>query len=189
MNTHWIYTAPGSLIFAALMSWPMSGQDSKTLSDRVRFCLLSMLGGTLLVWGFRQPVAGFHGNVGFLTMDGSVVTLMSVVFLILLWFEKFTGMLTDLLLGWADVSDNSRWDMNYEARQMEKAVQLYRRGSCQRALRLCNRIIESNSQYAATATTLAYWIENPDRFKLIKPSRTPLIFKGRFAGFNRLLTF
>ena len=189
MNIHWIYTVPGSLIITALLAWPMSEQDSKTLSERIRFCLLSMLGGALLAWGFRQPQADFHGNMGFMTVDGPMVALMAAMFLILLWVNKVTGMMTDLLLGCFDVPDNSCWDMNYETRQIEQAVRLYRRGRRQRALRLCNRIVESNSQFAATATTLSYWIENPDRYKFIMPPRTKLVFKGRLSGLNRLLAF
>jgi hypothetical protein len=189
MNIHWIHTVPGSLVIAALLAWPMSKQESETLFERIRFCLLSMLGGALLVWGIQQPPADFHGNMGFLTIDGPVVALMAAGFLVMLWFDKATGMLTDLLLGCIEVPDHSDWDMNYESRQMEQAVQLYRRGRRQRALRLCNRIIQSNSPYTATATTLAFWINNPDRFRLISPPRTTLVFKGKFAGLNRLLTF
>ena len=180
---------PGSLIIAALLAWPMSQYDTENLFQRIRFCLLSMLGGAILVWGFRQPPADPHGNMSFLTVDGPVVAFMAAGFLIMLWFDKFTGMMTDLVLGCIDVQDNSYGDFNHETRQMEEAVQLYRRGRRRRALRLCNRIIESNSQYAATANTLVFWIENPDRFRFIKPPRTALKFKGRFASLNRLLVY
>jgi hypothetical protein len=112
--------------------------------------------------------------------------MMAVAFLMLLWFDKVTGMMADMLLGCMDVSDDSPWDSKYETRQIEQAVQLYRRGKRNRALRLCNRIIESNSQYTSTATTLAYWIENPDTLRFIKPPRTSLRFKGRFSSLNHL---
>lgn len=180
MNTHWIYTVPGSLVIAALLAWPMSQQDSRSLFERIRFCLLSMLGFALLVWGFRQEPKGFNGVMGFLTLDGPVIALMATAFLILLWFEKAIGMMTDLLLGCFDFPDDSQWDLKYETRQIEEAVQLFRRGKRHRALRLCNRIIESNSQYASTATTLAYWIENPGTLRFIRPPRTAPIFEGRF---------
>ena len=123
MNTHWIYTLQGSLIITALLAWPMSGQDSVSLFERIRFCLLSMLGGGLLAWGFRQPSA-FHEYLGFLTVDGPMVAFMSVVFLIMLWFDKVTGMVTDVLCGCIELPDNSRWDMNYETRQIQQAVSL-----------------------------------------------------------------
>ena len=189
MNTHWIYTVPGSLIIAALLAWPMSEQNSESLYERIRFCLLSMLGGALLVWGFRQPSSGLNGNLGFLTVDGPVVVLMAVIFLMMLWFNKVIGMMSDLLLGCFDVPDHSPWDANYETGQIEKAVQLFQRGRRHRALRLCHRIIESNSQYTSTATTLAYWIENPEGIRFIKPSRTRLVFRGRFSSLNRFLAF
>lgn len=180
---------PGSVILAALLAWPVSGQDSTSLYERIRFCLLSMLGGAFLVWGLRQPVIGWHGNLGSLIGFGLVVALLSAIFLIRLWFDKFVGMLSDLLLGCFDVSDHSRWDMNSETRQIEKAVRLYRRGRRRRALRQCNRIIESNSQFASTATTLAYWIENPVGIRFVNTPRTKLAFRGRFSSLNRLLTF
>ena len=50
-----------------------------------------------------------------------------------------------------------------------------------------NRIIESNSQYMSTATTLAYWIKNPGTLRFDRPPRTTLIFKGRFSSLNHLL--
>ena len=186
MITHWIYSVPGSLFIAAFLAWPMSRQDSETLFERLRFCGLSMLGVALLVWGFSQPLVGFHGEMGFFTVDGSVVALTAATFLILLWFDKVTGMMTDLLLGAMDFPDDSEWDSKYESRQIEEAVQLFRRGKRRRALRLCNRIIESNSQYTATATTLAYWIENPGRLRFNNPPRTTLKYKGRFSGLNNL---
>lgn len=110
MNTHWIYTVPGSLVIAALLSWPMSRQDSQSLFERIRFCLLSMLGYALLIWGFRQQPNGFHGNMGFLTVDGPVIALMAAAFLILLWFDKVIGTMTDMLLGCMDFPDDSSWN-------------------------------------------------------------------------------
>jgi hypothetical protein len=184
LNTNWIYTVPGSLVIAALLAWPMSRQDSENMFERVRFCLLTMLGGALLAWGFQQPPNGFHANMGFLTFDGHVMTVMAAMFLILLWVEKIVGMVTNSVFGCIDFPDDSQWDLAYETRQIEEAVQLFRSGKLHRASRLCNQIIESNSQYASTATTLAYWIENPGTLRFITPPRTTLKFKGRFSGFN-----
>ncbi len=184
MNTNWIYTVPGSLVIAALLAWPMSRQDSENLFERVRFCLLSMLGCALFAWGFQQQPNGFHANMSFLTVDGHVIAMMAAMFLILLWAEKVVGMLTDSVLGCIDFPDDCQWDPAYETTQIEEAVQLYRSGKLQRASRLCNRIIESNSQYASTATTLAYWIENPGTLRFISPPRTTIKFKGRFSNFN-----
>jgi hypothetical protein len=167
----------------------MSRQDSQSLFERFRFCLLSMLGFALLVWGFRQPTGGFHQDFSFFSVDGPVVALMAMAFLILLWFDKGVGLMTDMLLGCVDFPDDSPMDPDYETRQMEKAAQFYRRGKRHRALRLCNRIIESNSPYTSTAVTLAYWIENPGRLRFIQPTRTPLRFKGRFSSLNHLWTF
>jgi hypothetical protein len=189
MNAHWVYTVPGSLIIAALLAWPMSQQDSQTLYERIRFCLLTMLGFALVIWGSGQQPNGFHGNMGYLTVDGSTIAMMAAAFLILLWFDKATGMMADTLLGCMDFPDDSPCDPKYEARQMESAVQLFRSGKPRRALRLCNRIIESHSQYMSTATTLAYWIENPGTLRFNNPPRTTLIFKGRFSGLNHLWTF
>ena len=189
MNTHWIYTLPGSLVIAALLAWPMSQQDSQTLYERIRFCLLTMLGFALLIWGSCQQPNGFHGSMGYLTVDGSTIAMMAAAFLILLWFDKAIGMMADTLLGSMDFPDDSPCDPKYEARQMEEAVQLFRSGKPRRALRLCNRIIESNSKYMSTATTLTYWIENPGTLRFNKPPRTMLKFKGKFSSLNRLLTF
>lgn len=186
MNTQWIYTVPGSFVIAAFLAWPMSRQDSDNLFERIRFCLLSMLGFAVLVWGSQQQPNSFHGDMGFLTVDGLVIAMMATAFLILLWFEKVIGMMTDLLFGCIDFSDDSQWDSKYETRQIEEAVQLYRRGKRHRALRLCNRIIESNSQYTSTATTLAYWIGNPGTLRFVRAPRTKLIFKGRFSSLNHL---
>jgi len=180
MNTHWIYTVPGSLVIAALLAWPVSEKDSETLFERLRFCLLSMLGGALLVWGFRQPLAGFHENMGILMVDGSVVAFTAAVFLVMLWFDKMTGMFTDLVLGCVDFPDNSSWDPTYETKQIEKAVQLFQRGRRHRALRLCRRIIESNSQYSSTASTLAYWIGNPCTLRFNRLPRTTLVSREDF---------
>jgi hypothetical protein len=94
-----------------------------------------------------------------------------------------------MLLGCMDFPDDSQQDPKYETRQIEKAVQLFRRGRRHRALRLCNRIIESDSQYTSTAATLAYWIENPGTLRFDRPPRTTLLFKGRFASLNRLFSF
>jgi hypothetical protein len=189
MNTHWIYSVPESFLIAALLAWPMSQQESQSLFERIRFCLLSMVGFALLVWGLQQQPNSFHGAMGFLTVDGSVIAMMATTFLILLWFDKVIGMMTDMLLGCMDFPDDSPWDPKYEARQIEEAAQLFRKGKHHRALRLCNRIIESNSQYTSTATTLAYWIENPGTLRFIKPPRTALVFKGKFSCLNRLWTF
>jgi hypothetical protein len=189
MNAHWIYTVPGSLVIAAILAWPMSQQDSQNMFQRIRFCLLSMLGYALLVWGFRQQPNGFHGDTGFLTIDGALIAMMATAFLMLLWFDKVTGMMTDMLLGCMEFPDDSQWDPKYETRQIEKAGQLFRRGRRHRALRLCNRIIESDSQYTSTAATLAYWIENPGTLRFDRPPRTTLLFKGRFASLNRLFSF
>ena len=188
MNTHWIYTVPGSIIIVALLAWPISEKDSKNLLDRIRFCLLSMLGGALLVWGFRQPPAGLRANMDYITaVDGLVVALTAGMFLIMLWFDKMTGMMTDLVLGCVDFPDDSPWDSDYETKQIEKAIQLFRRGRRHRAARLCHRIIKTNSQYTSTATTLAYWIENPGTLRFNRPPCTTLVFKGRFSCLNRLL--
>ena len=184
MNTHWIYTVPGSLVIAALLAWPMSRQDSENLFERIRFCLLSMLGGALLAWGFQQQPNGFRENMSFLMVDGHVITMMAAIFLMLLWVEKVVGMLADSVLGCIDFPDDCQWDPTYETRQIEEAVQLFRSGKLHRASRLCNQIIESNSQYASTATTLAYWIENPGTLRFISPPRTTIKFKGRFSNFN-----
>ncbi len=186
MNTHWLYSVPGSLLIAAFLAWPISQQDSQSLFERIRFCLLSMLGFALLAWGFQQQPNGIHGSMGLLTVDGSVIIMMATAFLILLWFDKVTGMMTEMLLGCMDFRDDSSWDPKYEAKQIEKAVRLFRGGRRHRALRLCHRIIKSNSQYTSSATTLAYWIENPGTLRFNRPLRTTLLFKGRFASLNRL---
>ena len=188
MNTHWIYSVPGSLVIAAFLAWPMSEQDSLGLFERIRFCLFSMLGFALLVWGFRQQPNGFHGEMGFLTVDGPVIAIMATTFLILLWFERVIGMMADTLLGCMDFPDDSQWDPKYETRQIEEAVKLFRRGKRHRALHLCNRIIASNSQYTSTANTLVYWIENPGTLRFNKPPHTTLVFKGRFSILNGLWT-
>jgi hypothetical protein len=180
MNMHWIYTVPGSLVIAALLAWPVSRQDSEDLSDRIRFCLLSMLGGALLVWGFQQPLAGFHGDPGFFAVNRFVIAMMATAMLTWLWLGKIAGMVSDTLFGCVDFSDDTELDVTYETRQIEEAVQLFRRGKRRRALRLCNRIIESDSQYASTATTLAFWIENPGRLRLFSPARTTLRERKRF---------
>ena len=186
MNTHWFYTVPGSLLVAAFLAWPISQQDSESLFDRIRFCLFSMLGFALLVWGFRQQPNGFHEGMGLLTADGPVIAMMAATFLILLWFDKVIGTMADMLLGCMDFPDDSQWDPKSETRQIEEAVQLFRRGKRRRALRLCNRIIASNSQYTSTANTLAYWIENPGTLRFNNPPRTTLVFKGRFSSLNSL---
>ncbi len=180
---------PGSLVIAALLTWPMSRQDTQNLFQRIRFCLLSMLGFALVIWGSRQQPNGFNENMGFMTIDGSVIAMMAATFLILLWFEKAIGLMTDMVLGCMDFPDDSSWDSEYEARQIEEAVQLFRSGKLNRALRLCNRIIESNSQYTSTATTLVYWIENPGTLRFVRTPRATLLFKRRFSGLNNLWTF
>ncbi len=181
MNTHWIHTVPGSLIIAAFVAWPMSRQDSANVHERIRFCLLSMLGFALLVWGFQQPPTGFHGSLGVFTVNGFVVAMMATVFLALLWFPRVADMMTETLLGFTDFPNDDQADLKYETRQIEEAVQLFRRGKRRRALRLCNRIIQSNSQYTSTATTLAFWIENPGRLEFARHPRAKLKFKGRFS--------
>ncbi len=175
---------PGTLAIAAFLAWPMSRQDSESLFERVRFCLLSMLGCALFAWGYRQQANGFQASMSFLTVDGNVIAMMAAMFLILLWTEKIVGLMTNSVLGCIDFSDDCRWDLAYETRQIEEAVQLYRSGKLYRASRLCNQIIESNSQYAATASTLAYWIEHPGTLRFISPPRTTIKFKGRFSNFN-----
>jgi hypothetical protein len=164
----------------------MSEQDSLSLYDRIRFCLFSMLGFALLVWGLKQQPNGFHVDMDFLTVDGLVIAMMAAAFLILLWVEKVNAMMADLALGCIDCSDDSQWDSKSETSQIEEAVQLYRRGEHHRAMCLCKRIIESNSQYTATATTLAYWIENPGTLRFNNPPRTKLVFKGKFSSLNSL---
>jgi len=164
----------------------MSEQDSLSLYDRIRFCLFSMLGFALLVWGLKQQPNGFHVDMDFLTVDGLVIAMMAAAFLILLWVEKVNAMMADLALGCLDCSDDSQWDSKSEPSQIEEAVQLYRRGEHHRAMCLCKRIIESNSQYTATATTLAYWIENPGTLRFNNPPRTKLVFKGKFSSLNAL---
>ncbi len=88
------------------------------------------------------------------------------------------------MLGCMDVSDDSPWDSKYETRQIEQAVQLFRTGRRRRALRLCNRIIESNSQYMSTATTLAYWIENPGTLRFNQPSAHDACIQGKVFVFE-----
>ena len=188
MNTQWIYSVPGSFATAAFLAWPISEQDSLSLYERVRFCLFSMLGYALLVWGLKQQPNGFHVDMDFLTVDGLVIAMTAATFLILLWVEKVNAMMADLALGCIDCSDNSQCDSKFETRQIEEAVQLYRRGEHHRAMCLCKRIIESNSQYTSAATTLAYWIENPGTLRFNKPPRTKLVFKGKFSSLNGLWT-
>ena len=182
MNAHWVYTIPGSLVITAILAWPMSRQDSQNLFERIRFCVLSMLGVALFVWGAGRFPQSIHDNMSCLAVAGPVIAVMAAAFLILLWLERVNGMLTDLLLGsiCADVLDDSKWDPTLETRQIEEAVQLLRRGHRRRALRLCNRIIASDSRYASTATTLAYWIENPGTLRIHTPPRSTIRVKGRF---------
>lgn len=172
----------------AFLVWPMSQQDSNHWFERIGFCLLSILGVAFLLWGIQQPTAGFQTDFGRLTINGFVITIMAAIFLLLLWIERFNGMLTDLVIGCLDFSDHRPWDLERETKQIEAAFQLYRSGKRRRALRLCNRIIASNSQYASTAATLAHWIENPVRLKIIEPPRTTIKFAGSLSKFNGFWT-
>lgn len=189
MITNWIYTVPGSLIIAALLAWPMSAQDSQSLFERIRFCLSTMLGFAVVVWGSRQQPNDFHENMGFQTVVGLMIAMMAAAFLIWLWFDKVTGMMADILLGCTDSPDDSPCDPKYEAGQIEEAVQLFRRGKRRRALRLCNRIIESHSQHTPAAATLAFWIENPGTMRFFRPPRTALACRGRSSRWNCLWIF
>jgi hypothetical protein len=181
MNTHWFHTAPAFLVLAAVLAWPVSRQDARNMSDRIHFCLLTMLGSALLIWGFRQQPSGIYGQMTLRAIEGLLIGLMAAMFLIMLWFDKIVGVVVDVLLGCLDFSDDSFGDPRYETRQIEQAVHLFRRGKRRRALRLCNRIIASKSQYAATATTLAHWIENPCALRFHRPPRSSVRFRGRFS--------
>ena len=141
-----------------------------------------MVGVALFVWGAQWFPRNLHSEIGWWQVAGPALATLSLAFLVLLWIGKINSMITDLLLGavCVDDSDHSRWDSNHESRQIDEAVQLYRRGQRRRALRLCNRIIASDSQYATTATTLAFWIENPGTpLRFHTPPRTNLRFKRR----------
>ena len=107
--------------------------------------------------------------------------MMAVVFLTLLWIGGVREMLTDLLFGYIDSSDDSRCDLTGGARQIDKAARLFRSGKCRRALRLCNWIIASNSYYASTATTLVYWIKNPGTIRFFNPPRITIKLKEKYS--------
>jgi len=108
-------------------------------------------------------------------MPGSLVT---AAFLVLFWIGRIHEMLSDLLFGSIDSSDGRQWHSADDVRQIETAARLFRSGKHRGALRLCNLIIASNSQYASTATTLAYWIENPGTLRFFKMPRTTIKLKG-----------
>ena len=163
-------------MITALLAWPVSNQGSPSLYERIGFCGFSMLGVALFVSGFRHSAGGMNDNLDSLNVGGPVVGMIAAAFLIWLWFDKIVGIISDLLLGCFDVSDYSRSDGNREKRQIQKAIRLYRAGRHQRALDLCEQIIESNSRYASTAATLAHWIENPNGVKFVKHPRTTLVF-------------
>jgi hypothetical protein len=113
-----------------------------------------------------------------ITPGGLVATaMMAAAFLTSLWIGRIHEMLADLLFGCIDSSDDRQWDLTGDAGQIDKAARLFRSGKCRRALRLCNWIIASNSQHASTATTLAYWIENPGTLRYFKLARTTIKFK------------
>jgi hypothetical protein len=179
MNAHWIHIMPGGLVTTAILAWLVSRQGSESLFERIRFCLASMLVVAALVWEFQLHPTGFHEDTGCLTVDGIVMAIMATAFLALLWIGKVRGMLTGLLFGCVDSSDDRQWDSTGDARQIETAARLFRNGNHRRALRLCNWIIASNSQYASTAATLVYWIENPGTLRFFNPPRTTIKLKER----------
>jgi purine-cytosine permease-like protein len=164
MNTHWFYTMPG-VVITAILVWPLSRRDSEGLFERVRFCLFSMLGVAFLVWGCQKD---FDESVGWLTVIGPVIAMMAGVFLVLFWLEKFSGKLTNLSLYCFFSPDDVSWGPEMETKLINTAFEQFWRGERQRALRLCHLIIKSNSQYASTASTLAYWIEHPGGLRLIE---------------------
>ena len=107
----------------------------------------------------------------------SVVGMVAIVFLTLLLTGRISGMLTDLLFGCIDPCDDRTWDLSEDTKEIDKAARLFRNGKCRRAMRLCNQIIASNSQYASTTATLVYWIENPGSLKFFSPPRITIKFK------------
>lgn len=186
---HWIYTLPGSLVITALLAWPASRQGAPTFLERVGFCVLSMLGVSLFIWGFHQPAGGMNDNLDSLDLGGPVVGLVATAFLVWIWFDKVVGIISDLLLGCFEFSDQSRPDGNGEARQIQKAIRLYRTGRHYRALRLCNQIIDSNSQHTSAAAALAYWIERRNGIRFVENPRSNLTFRGKYSHLNWLFAF
>jgi len=168
---------PGSLAITAILAWLVSRQGSGSLFERIRFCLASVLVVAVLVWGFQLHLKGFHEDMGYMTVDGTATAIMATAFLALLWIGRVRGLMTDFLFDSIDSSDDCQWDLTGGARQIAKAARLYRSGKCRRALRLCNGIIASNSQYTSTARTLVYWIENPGTLRFFKVPRTTIILK------------
>ncbi|MGO8764986.1 MAG: hypothetical protein ACLQSR_07615 [Limisphaerales bacterium] len=173
MYTQWFYTVPGSLVITAILVWPFSRQDSENWFERIRFCVLSMMGVAFLVWGCQEDLAK---SVGWLTITGPVIAMMAGIFLVMLWLEKFTSLLTDLLLGCFIYSSDCPWDPEMETKQIESAIEHFRKGERRGALRLCRQIIESHSQFMSTARTLAFWIEHPGGLRLIQPPRVEIKF-------------
>jgi hypothetical protein len=112
--------------------------------------------------------------------------MIAVAFLTLLCIGSIHEILTDIFFGCVDSSDDRQWDPTADARQIEKAARLFRSGKFHQALRLCNGIIASNSQYASTVATLIYWIENPGALRMITLPHTMIKFKGRYSGLNDL---
>jgi len=181
MNTHWVYSMPGSLVITAILAWPVSRQESEGLLKRIRFCVLSMLGVALLVWGIRQPPKGFHGAMSYMTVAGPVITMVAGSFLILLWAERINGMLTDLLLGCVDSSDERRENPKDDLRQLEMPDRLFfRSGYGRRPLHRCDRFIASN---------YTYWAGNSDTSRIVNSPRMVKKFRGRFSNLNGFLIF
>ncbi len=111
----------------------------------------------------------------------SVVGMAAMVFLTLLLTGRINGMLTDLLFGCIDPCDDRTWDLSEDTKEIDKAARLFRNGKCRRAMRLCNQIIASNSQYASTAATLVYWIQNPGSLKFFSPPRITIKLKESYS--------
>jgi hypothetical protein len=113
-------------------------------------------------------------------LPGSPVTMaiMAVVLLTVLWIRRIQEILADMFYGYIDSSDDCQWD---DATQINKAGRLYRSRKYRRSLRLCNRIIASNSCFASTAATLVYWIENPGGLKFFNPPRTTIKLIGKYS--------
>ncbi len=111
----------------------------------------------------------------------SAIGIVAMVFLTLLLTGRLSGMLTDLLFGFIDPCDDRTWNLSEDTKAIDKAARLFRNGKCRRAMRLCNRIIASNSQYASTAATLVYWIENPGSLKFFSPPRITIKLKESYS--------
>lgn len=188
MNADSIYTLPGSLAATAFLAWPLSRCGSGSLAERIKFCLFSLLGVAALAWDIQPHAKAFHGPVRDVAVAGTLIAAMAATFLLILWIEKINELLTDLLFGFIDSSDDRPLVLAEDPKQIEKAGRLFREGKHRRALRLCHRIIESNSQYASTAATFAYWIENPGTVKILKPPRIAIRLKGRLSRLNGLWT-